>query len=137
MSNAHLALQVMAQQLASAGQAVSIGLLDTKAALQLWPWRVQPLASARNAPPLRSPDGSLHPAPPPDELHCLLISQGDEASFAALQAARQWLAEHPVLDVAGSRVQVLPSTLPTAELAQLFIAAGRPMTLSAAYVIQG
>jgi hypothetical protein len=54
-----------------------------------------------------------------------------------LQAARQWLADHPALDVAGSRVQVVPSTLPTAELAQLFIAAGRPMTLSAAYVIQG
>lgn len=137
MPNILDALQALARELGAAGHDASLGLADQGAPLLLWPWRVQPVAAARNLPPRRDPDGSLHRSSPPDELHCLLISRGDEASFAALQSARQWLAEHPVIDVGDTGVQVTPQQLPTAELTQLFIAAGRPMTLSAAYVLQG
>lgn len=136
MANFLDALQALARQLSAAGLDTRVGLADQGAPLLLWPWQVQTVAAARNLPTPRDPGGSAQRAAPPDALHCLLICRGDEASLAALQSARQWLAQHPVIDVGGRGVQLTPQQLPTAELTQLFIAAGRPMTLSAAYVLQ-
>jgi hypothetical protein len=103
--------------------------------IYIWPWRIVPNQTVRNAPPSSQSIGVQR-----FNVHFLLLATPacNPAGLANLTSAQQAIFENPVLDVAGGQLKVmLDAGMTTAELTALFIAAELQLAICFAYVLEG
>jgi len=106
--------------------------------LYIWPWRIEEDTRVRSTPLPRSADSDPLTSAPAPAIHFLVLSSTnlDSETMAALESARRALLETPVFAVGNGRVSVMPATLSTSELTDLFTAAAIPLRLCLAYTLR-
>jgi hypothetical protein len=118
------------------GVPVPLGRPAAQAELSLWPWHLAEVPRTTNAPSARLPSGEIVRPGTIVEIRFLLVSNGTERSIERLAAAQKALAEAPVLQVAGTTVQLVGSPMAPAELAAVFSAAQVPLNLSSSFSVR-
>lgn len=117
---------------------VRISRPETTPGLYIWPWRIEEDTRVRSTPLPRSADSDPLTSVPAPAIHFLVLSSTslDGETIAALESARRALLETPVFEVGNGRVSVMPATLSTGELTDLFTAAAIPLRLCLAYTLR-
>ena len=117
---------------------VRINRPETAPGLYIWPWRIEEDTRVRSTPLPRSADSDPLTSVPAPAIHVLVLSSTslDGETIAALESARRALLETPVFEVGNGRVSVMPATLSTSELTDLFTAAAIPLRLCLAYTLR-
>jgi hypothetical protein len=117
---------------------VRISRPETAPGLYIWPWRIEEDTRVRSTPLPRSADSDPLTSVPAPAIHFLVLSSTslDGETIAALESARRALLETPVFEVGNGRVSVMPATLSTSELTDLFTAAAIPLRLCLAYTLR-
>jgi hypothetical protein len=92
----------------------------------------------RSTPLPRSADNDPLLNAPAPAIHFLVLASTDldGETIGALESARRALLETPVFEVGNGRVSVMPATLSTGELTNLFTAAAIPLRLCFAYTLR-
>lgn len=117
---------------------VRISRPDDTAGLYIWPWRIEEDTRVRSTPLPRTPDNDPLSGAPAPAIHFLVLASTnlDGETISALESARRSLLETPVFEVGNGRVSVMPATLSTSELTDLFTAAAIPLRLCLAYTLR-
>ena len=117
---------------------VSISRPQDAPGLYIWPWRIEEDTRVRSTPLPRSEDSDLLTSVPAPAIHFLVLASTklDGETIGALESARRALLETPVFEVGNGRVSVMPTTLNTVELTDLFTAAAIPLRLCLAYTLR-
>ena len=104
---------------------------DRARGIYVWPWRLEENVSPRVAPPRTNPDGSGTLEASAMNIHFLVLVRPPLTSdgLSKLDAVRQAILDHPILDVAEKRAQIIFSPLAHHDLAALFTAASLPLTI--------
>jgi hypothetical protein len=117
---------------------VSISRPNETPGLYIWPWRIEEDTRVRSTPLPRSADNDPLISAPAPAIHFLVLSSTnlDGETISALESARRSLLETPVFEVGNGKVSVMPATLSTSELTDLFTAAAIPLRLCLAYTLR-
>jgi hypothetical protein len=117
---------------------VRISRPDEIPGLYIWPWRIEEDTRVRSTPLPRPDDNAPLISTPAPAIHFLVLASTnlDGETIGALESARRALLETPVFEVGNGRVSVMPATLSTSELTDLFTAAAIPLRLCLAYTLR-
>lgn len=117
---------------------VSISRPDDLPGIYIWPWRIEEDTRVRSTPLPRLAESDPVSNTPVPAIHFIVLSSTnlDGETIGALESARRALLETPVFDVGNGRVAVMPATLSTGELTDLFTAAAIPLRLCLAYTLR-
>jgi hypothetical protein len=120
---------------------VLIGLPDqVVAAVHVWPWRMSVNPAPRRSPTTGAVDRGEAARPQLLQVHFLLFATPPLTTegLALLDKAQQVLFDNPVVATADGQIRLLAETaLTAADMAALFTAAQLPLTLCAAFVLEG
>lgn len=117
---------------AHTGAPVALGRPDDKTSgIHVWPWCLEEDASFRNVRPASRAGGIPAPSPPAQSVHMLIFATPPltPAALARLEQAGKVIRDHPVLDVEGVDARMALSNPGAEVLAEVFQAAGIPLTL--------
>ena len=104
----------------------------TRTGIDLWPWRIEEDAAARNR--LPSPRADSQTPPAALKLYFLALSA---RGLDGLDQVHQALHDHPALIVAGRRLLLKPHPLDAAQADALFTAAQCPLRPFLGYELRG
>jgi hypothetical protein len=112
---------------------VFLGLPDNNApGIYVWPWRLGQNVVSKNAPPVRTTPPDIRPPVASDvTIHFLVLVKPALTAdgLSKLDAARQAILDHPILNVDGKDTELLITSLSHPDLAALFTAASLPLTI--------
>lgn len=121
------------------GAQVILGLPDEEGpGIYVWPWRLDEKPEFKNMTP--DPKSGLE-KPPVNSVvivHFLVLVRPSLTAdgLSQLEATRQAILDHPVLDVAGNRVRLFFEHLDPQTLTALFTAASIPLTICLSAAIE-
>ncbi len=120
---------------------VRIGRPDeATAAVHVWPWRMSVNPAPRRPPTTGAVDRGEAARPQLLQVHLLVFATPalTTEGLALLDKAQQILFDNPLVPTEDGQIRLLADTgLSAGELAAVFQAAGLPLTLCAAFVLEG